>query len=70
MKSTRATLDCARLPAAERFDVWVDAVNRSFVPRKADLDEPSTRTLFNGALVSQSLGQLSLSTVGGRAVRE
>lgn len=72
--SGRTLLDCSRAALAETapssaFDVWTDAVNRSFVPLRAHAADPEARGRFEGRLVAQALGPTSASTVSGRAVR-
>lgn len=64
----RSLLDCSELTTLERFDAWTEAVSRSFVPLAADLPDRDDLGLFDGALVSQSLGRAEISTVTGSAV--
>ncbi|MFF3028786.1 helix-turn-helix domain-containing protein [Microbacterium sp. NPDC057944] len=65
----RVVLDCGDVASAERFDMWTDAVNRSFVPLRAWSADPATRAGFAGKLVAQELGPLSVSSVSGSPVR-
>jgi len=53
------------LPPAEQFDAWHDAVSNAFVPLDAvsQADGP-----FGGELVSQTVGAVQISDVGGGAV--
>ena len=75
--SGRVVVDCTRTGLAQThalsstapFDLWTDAVNRSFVPLRAHAAGADDRTRFEGRLVAQSLGPTSASTVSGRAVR-
>lgn len=55
-----------RLPPAEQFDGWREAVSNTFVPLEA---VPLTDGAFGGALASQTIGQVQLSQVSGGAVR-
>lgn len=65
----RVVVDCGAVPSAERFDMWTDAVNRSFVPLRAWSTDPTVRSGFQGRLVAQPVGPLSVSSVAGSAVR-
>ncbi|WP_166785421.1 helix-turn-helix domain-containing protein [Cryobacterium cryoconiti] len=61
----RSILDCSSLEPSDRFDAWSDAVNRNFVPLRADLKDPVHGSEFDGRIVSQSLGRSEISTVAG-----
>ncbi|WP_341956810.1 helix-turn-helix domain-containing protein [Microbacterium sp. LWH13-1.2] len=65
----RVVVDCGAVPSAERFDMWTDAVNRSFVPLRAWSTDGAVRSGFEGKLVAQPVGPLSVSSVAGSAVR-
>lgn len=65
----RIVIDTAAVPSTDRFEMWTDAVNRSFVPLRAWSADPETRAVFDGRLIAQTLGPMSVSSVAGHAVR-
>ncbi|MDI9892846.1 MULTISPECIES: helix-turn-helix domain-containing protein [unclassified Microbacterium] len=72
--SGRTLVECSRSSLAptsptSAFDLWTDAVSRSFVPLRAHAAGPEERARFEGRLIAQPLGPTFTSTVSGRAVR-
>lgn len=65
--AARIVVKCASSSPTDRFDVWADAVNRSFVPLSAFRDRHD-ESRFDGQLVAQTIGQSNFSTVDGSAV--
>ncbi|MHC9043679.1 AraC-like ligand-binding domain-containing protein [Microbacterium saperdae] len=65
----RVVIDTAAVASSERFEMWTDAVNRSFVPLRAWSADPEARAVFDGRLIAQTLGPMSVSSVAGSAVR-
>src|SRR5262249_5573297 len=55
-----------RLPPAEQFDGWREAVSKTFVPLEV---AARTDRAFGGALASQPIGQVQLSQVSGGPVQ-